>query len=121
MIEKLQVLSKRIYWLKPLVLLAGAGFLGLFIYTLFGGNDISKDVYLMPSILGVIWALLFSSFTTIFPHAPSKPDKNEKFFRKIIIWLKRGFYYALALLFIALTIAVIFLSFKMFGVWRSDY
>ena len=121
MIESLVGLSKRLFWMKPIIFLIGIGFFGLFLYTLLSTNAIEKDVYLIPSVLGTIWSLLFMSLVSMFSNVPSKPVPSEVFFTKLKIRFKRGLYHCLGALFIVLTIAVIVLSIKMFGVWRADY
>lgn len=121
MIEALAELSKRIYWAKPVAYLMGFGFFSLFAYAVFSTNANETDIYLIPSVLGVIWSLLFISIVSIFPYVPSKPSSDEKFFKKLKVRFKRAIYHLLGLLFLILTIAVILLSLKMFGIWRADY
>ena len=121
MIDIFAELSKRIYWVKPIAYVVVIGFTGLFGYAIVFRDAGDTDVFLIPSILGVLWSLLLISITSIFPNVPTIPSSDDKFFNRIKIRLKRGIYYILGLLFVILSIAIIFLSLKMFGIWRGDY
>ena len=121
MIDIFAELSKRIYWVKPIAYVMGVGFVGLFGYAIIFRNAGDTDVFLIPSVLGVIWSLLLISIITVFPNVPSKPSSDDKFFKRLKIRLKRGMYHLLGILLLILSITIILLSLKTFGIWRADY
>lgn len=121
MIDIFAEISKRIYWVKPIAYIVVIGFAGLFGYAIVFRDAGDTDVFLIPSFLGVLWSLLLISITSIFPNVPTIPNSDDKLFTRIKIRLKRGLYYILGLLFVILSIAIIFFSLKMFGIWRGDY
>ena len=121
MIENISVLSRKLYWFKPFTYLIGVGFLCLFIYTLLVSDSSAQDVYLIPSIVGILWCLIFNILITLFRVVPSKPDAKAKLFVKLKARLDRGIYYLFALIFIVLSIAVLVMSFRLFGIWRGTY
>ncbi len=121
MIDKFARISNSLYWLKPIAYVAGFGFILLFGYSVIFRNAGEADVYLIPSILGTLWSLLLISVIYTFPNVPEIPSSDDKFFTRVRIRLKRGMYYILGLLFLVLSIAIILLSLKMFGIWRESY
>ncbi len=80
-----------------------------------------EDVFLIPSILLLIWSLVFFNLINLFANAPRKPTKNDAFFLKIKIRLKRAWYHFLSLIFILISITAIFFTMKLLGVWFLRY
>jgi hypothetical protein len=121
MLDALEIVTKRFRWTKPLVFIIGVVFLSLFLASIFGLGRIESDIYLIPSVLGVIWSALFFFMVSTFPYVPPKPTKDTKFFEKIKVRFKRGIYHVFSVIFVFLTIALFSLSFKMVGIWRTDF
>ena len=80
MIENLSTLSRKFYWLKPFTYLIGFGFLCLLVYILLVSKSNEQDVYLIPSILGILWCLIFNILVTAFQNVPPKQDNNQGHF-----------------------------------------
>ena len=121
MIETLANFSSKLNWMKPLIILLGLGFFALSCATVLGVQGIDSDVYLVPSVLAVIWSMLVLFMISTFPHVPPKPDKDIRLLMRFRIRLKRGIYYLLGLVFLVITLALLMLSFKLFGIWRADF
>ncbi len=121
MIDALEIVAKRFRWSKPLVFMIGLVFLSVFLGSIFGLRGLESDIYLIPSILGIIWSAQFFFLVSTFPSIPPRPTKGTKFFARVKVRVKRGMYHVLGVVFILLTIAVVLLSFKMVGVWRADF
>ena len=121
MIETLESISKKLRWTKPLVLIIGLICFILFFAAIFELKGLNSDIYLIPSVLGVAWAALFFFLLSTFPYVPAKPNKDEKYFAKLKIRVKRVLYHLLSVIFIVLTIAVIIVSFKLLSIWHTDF
>jgi len=121
MIDKFSKLSKKIYWVKPIAYIMVVGFIGMFGYAIIFRNAGDTDVFVIPSILGVFWSLLLISFTSIFPNVPSITNSDEHSLKPIRMRLKRGIYNIIGLVFLILSVALIFISLKTLGIWREDY
>ncbi|MBV1879138.1 MAG: hypothetical protein KUG79_15965 [Pseudomonadales bacterium] len=120
MIEMLGAISTKLRWAKVLVCLLGVCFFGLFVSSIFNVPATNSDEYLLPSVVGVIWSALFFLLIATFSNIPSKPLKQDKFFVKLKVRIKRSGYHVLGVIFVVLTIAVLMLSFKMFGIWHAQ-
>ena len=121
MIDHLRTFSKKIVWLKPfLIILTVASFI-VFGYVVLIEEGTGKDVYIIPSIIGVLWSLVCLLLFSVFPYVPPKPDKQERFFRRLKIRLVRGCYHIGAVIFCVLSVSVVVLSLKLLNVWRTDF
>ena len=120
MVDLFSALTKKIYWAKPLAIILAIGFAGLLIYSIIFRNTGDPDIFLIPSVIGLLWSLLLLSFTTTFSNLPSKPRSDEKLIKRIKARIMRGFYYIIGLIFLVLTVAIIFLSLKIFGIWHEN-
>jgi hypothetical protein len=121
MIETLGFVSRVLQWAKPLIVVVGIASFALFVCTIFKLAGFETDTYLMPSVVGTLWSTLFFFLTATFHRVPDKPLANVKWFSRVKIRCKRGFFYVLALLFLVLTLAAIRMSFSMLGIWRDTY
>ncbi|WP_019025949.1 hypothetical protein [Colwellia piezophila] len=68
------------------------------------------------SFVGCLWLLLFNVLLSTFHNIPSKSNSSHNLFVRLKAKLQRAPYYVLALLFIALTLVIAFLSIRMLRV-----
>lgn len=121
MIDHLSAFSKKVVWLKRLLFITTAAAFMVFGYVLLIEEGADKDVYIIPSIVGVLWSLACSLLLSVFPHVPPKPDKNQRFLKRLKIRLARGGYHIGALLFCLLSAAIIWLTIRLINVWLADF
>jgi hypothetical protein len=121
MLETLSAISTRLYWSKPIAVLLGFVFVSLFILTILDVSGFDTEALLIPSLLGALWSAMYFILLTIFPSVPSSPGKDVKLFTRIKIRFQRGMYYLLGITLVVLTIAIFFLSLKLFGIWRAEF
>lgn len=121
MIDFLSALSKKAIWLKPLFLIIIAVAFIVFGYVVFIEEGADKDVYIIPSIVGVLWALVCSILLSVFPYVPPKPDKQERILKRWKIRLTRVAYHIGSLIFCILSVATVWLTLKLLNIWRTDF
>ena len=121
MLKGLSSISKRLVWAKPILVVVSLLFVGMLLSSVFGVGYFKDDVYLMPGLVGALWAGLLFNLVNIFPHFPSKPNKDITFFSRLKIWFIRFMFSLLAIVFLVLSVVVVMLSFKLFGIWRADF
>ncbi len=121
MLEALSAISTRLYWTKPIALLLGTVFFGVFVTSIFDLGGFDSDALLIPGLLGVIWSATYYLFLNIFPSVPSRPGVEVKLFTRAKIRFQRGMYYLLGLILVALSVVLLFLSFKLLGIWRAEF
>lgn len=115
----LDVLSKLAVKLKPLQKLSYvliAILAAIIIFQLNQPSSLQTDKsnsYAFFSFLTCIWLLLFNLLIAIFDNVPVISSDKQAIFSRIKSKVRRGFYHFLALLFVALTLIIIFLSIRM--------
>lgn len=121
MIDHLSAFIKKIVWLKPIFLIGAAVSLLVFGYVVLFGEGADKDVYLIPSVVVVLWSLLCSLLISVFPYVPPKPDRQQRLFRRLKIRLARGGFRIGLLLFCFLSAVAVWLTIRLLSVWRADF
>ncbi|MFT5727100.1 MAG: hypothetical protein ACI8PB_001232 [Desulforhopalus sp.] len=121
MIDYLSAVSKKVVWLKPLFFITTAVAIIVFGYVVLIEGSADKDVYIIPSIVVVLWSLVCSLLLSVFPYVPPKPDKQQRFYKRIKIRLARGSYHLGSLVFCVLSVSVVWLTFRLISVWRVDF
>ena len=121
MIDRLSAFSKKVVRLKPLFLVATVAAVIVFGYVVLIEEGADKDVYIIPSIVVLLWSLVCTLVLSIFPYVPPKPDQQARLFRRLKIRLVRGGYHVGFWIFCLLSGAVVWLTIKMLSVWRADF
>lgn len=86
---------------------------------LFSGSR-TGDILMIPAILLFVWFLLLFSFLNLFAHVPERKQRGGLFAR-LLLFLKRGFYYIFALAMLGLTLAVLVTTYQMLMAWLYEY
>ena len=121
MIDRLSAFAQKAEWLKPLFFVATAAAFIVFGYVVLIAGGAEKDVYIIPSMVVVLWSLVCLLLLSFFPHVPPKPDKHLRVSQRLKIRLARGIYHVGAWLFCLLSVSVVWLTIKMLNVWRADF
>lgn len=121
MIDHLRTFSKKAVWLKPAFFIASAAAIIVFGYAVLLEKGADKDVYIIPSVVVVMWSLVGSLFLSIFPYVPPKPDKQQRVFERLKIQLARGVYHIGSWILCALIISAVWLTVRLLVVWRADF
>jgi hypothetical protein len=121
MIDHLSAFSKKVVWLKPLFFITTAAAFIVFGYVVLIEEGADKDVYIIPSIVGMLWSLVCSLLLSVFPYVPPKPDKQQRFSKRLKIRLARGGYHIGSLMFCVLSASVVWLTLKLINIWRADF
>ena len=119
-LETFSVISTRLYWSKPIVVVLGLVFVSVFVASILGLGGFDTAALLIPSLLGFFWSAIYFILLTMFPSVPPRPGKEVKLLRRIKIRFQRRMYYLLALILIILTMAILFLSLKLLGIWLAE-
>lgn len=73
----------------------------------------STNPYAILSFVACIWLLLFNLLLALFYNIPRVDENSKGMFVRIKIKMLRSLYHLLALLFIGLTLVIVFLSVRM--------
>ena len=115
MLEILAKLSGKLLPFRKLIYLAMVLLVGVIIIQLLQIPSPAKpsNAFSILSLVGLIWLLLFNILLSTFHNIPRIDDDTKSRLALVKIKVKRCFYYFLAILFIGLTLVIIFLSVRM--------
>ena len=121
MLENFQKIA---LFLRPVQSLAFVGiflFAAMFAWNAIGAADVSEERYVIPSIVGFLWALSVYSFIASFQHVPAGPDAQASFLAKFKAAFHRMPYWILALLALISNVTVAVFSYRLLSVWLRDF
>lgn len=121
MIDSLRLFSKKFTWLKPLLLLITAASICIFVYVIFFVSGSAQDIYLVPSIVSLLWVLMCWLILAVFPEVPAQLDKRQGFILRLKNGMMRCAYYLFSLIFVVLTLLILILTLKIFAVWYIEF
>ena len=121
MIDHLRVFSEKLVCLKPLFLLTTVIACIVLGYVVLKQQGTTNDVLIIPSIIGVLWSLVCLLLLLIFPYVPPKPDQRLNYVKRLKIRCIRVGYHIGGVVFISLSVSVVWLSLKLLNVWYSDF
>ena len=121
MIDKLQRLAQGIQILRlPSIVVGLIGFASI-IAIMFTSKSPEGDRFLIPCIVGLLWAMSTYSFIVTFRSVPAKANKSLKLLGKLKRNINRGWHWLIGLLFLGTTVAVMFVTLRMVSIWMKDY
>ena len=120
MIDKLQRISQAIQVLRLPAIAVGFFCLAKTVVIILGSTSADEDRFLIPSIVGVLWAMSTYTFIVTFRSVPEKSNSNSSIFGKLKRHLHRAWYWVLSMVFLGTTVAAIYVTKSMISVWLKD-
>ena len=121
MIDRLSAFSQKAVWLKPFLIITAAAAFIVCGYVVFIEPDADKEVFIIPSIVVVLWSLVCFLLLSFFPYVPPKPEKQQRLSKRLKIRLVRGGYHLGSWVFCVLSGAVVWLTIRLLSVWVTDF
>jgi hypothetical protein len=84
-------------------------------------NSHGGDLYLIPSVVGMLWAVATYTFLASFRAVPPRADSSWGLFRRLKRRVVRIGYWLMAALFIGTTAGVMAVSYRLLAVWFRDF
>ncbi len=121
MIDRFRSISVAGKRFKPFVVFVGIVAITIFVLEVLGiiGTP-GDDFLLIPSMVLSLWAIVLWAILHSFPNVPERLDKSARFFKRIKSKMVRLSYYLLAILFVATTVMLIWLSSKLLVMWYGE-
>jgi hypothetical protein len=88
---------------------------------IFSASGQAEDRYLIPSTVGMLWAITTYTFLVTFRDVPSKADKSWKLISRIKRHVTRGWYGILGAIFLLSSVSAFFVSYRLVSIWLKDY
>jgi len=117
MIDKFQRVAESIQFLRIPAIVLGILCLGIIAVVLLGLGSGAINQILVPSLIGLIWALATYSFVVTFEKIPAPADQSFGFLAKIKRKLSRAWYWLVAVAFVGTTVFALILSGRLLSIW----
>ncbi len=121
MIDKFQRIAQIIKFLRLPSIAVGIFSLASIFVIIFTSKSHEGDRFLIPSIVGLLWAMSTYSFIVNFHSVPEKPSKTMKFFSRLKRNINRGWYWFIGIAFLTTTMCVIIATYRVVSIWIRDY
>lgn len=121
MIDKLGRIAQTLQILRIPAVVVGLASLIVITVIIFTSKSHEEDFYLIPGIVGLLWAITTYSFLTGFMSVPHKAEPSWKFFRRVKRRLARTWYWFLAITFLGTSILAISVTYRIVSIWVRDY
>ena len=121
MIDKLQGFAQTIQILRLPSIAVGLISLASMVVIMFISKSPESDRFLIPSIVGLLWAISTYSFIVTFRSVPEKSNISLKFFSKLKRNISRGWYWFIGIVFLGTTVSVMFVTYRLVSIWLRDY
>jgi hypothetical protein len=121
MIDKLQKISQAIQFLRLPAIAVGFLCTASTILIIISSISDDGDKYLIPSFVGVLWAMSTYTFIVTFRSVPEKSDNSLTVFGKLKRHLHRGWYWVISIVFLSSTLAALIFTKSMISIWLKDY
>jgi hypothetical protein len=86
-----------------------------------GSNSHGDDLYLIPSVVGILWAIATYTFVVGFSAVPPRADSSWGLFRRLKRKIVRMGYWLMAVAFIGTSVGVVVVSYRLLAVWFRDF
>ena len=121
MIDRLQRIARAIQFLRLPIVAFGLLSLASLVVILLTSVSHDGDRFLIPSSVGVLWALGTYSFIETFRLVPEKADKSLGFFARLKRRFSRAWYWLVSMIFIGTTLIAIYLTSRLVSIWLQDF
>ncbi len=121
MIDKFQRIAQVIQILRLPSIAVGLCSLASIVVIIFTSNSHEEDRFLIPSFVGLLWAMSTYAFIVTFHSVPEKASKTMTFFNRLKRNIIRGWYWFISIVFLGTTVSVILVTFRVVSIWMRDY
>jgi hypothetical protein len=121
MIDTLQRIAIAIQMLRLPSILVGWISLASLVLTIFILSPHQGDQFIIPGLVGLLWAISTYAFITTFRSVPEKPDRTSGRLARLWQKWKRGWYGFISAVFLCTTLVVIVLTVRLVSIWLREY
>ncbi|MFK7911402.1 MAG: hypothetical protein AB8F34_12500 [Akkermansiaceae bacterium] len=119
-IEKLQRIAQTIQILRLPAIAVGLISLASIVVIIITSESHEGDRFLIPSFVGLLWAMSTYSFIVVFRSVPEKASKTLSLFSKLKRTINRGLHLLIGVVFIGTTVFALIVTYKLISIWMKD-
>ncbi len=121
MIDTLQRIAYTIRMLRLPSILAGLVSLASLAVSIFIMSPHHGDRLIIPSLVGLIWAMSTYAFIVTFRSVPQRPGSASGIFSRLKLRIERGWYWFISVILLGTTVVAIGLTCRMVSIWLRAY
>ena len=87
----------------------------------FTSDSSEKDQFLLPSVVGLLWAISAYAFITTFRFVPEKSNKPWRIIARLKRNIHRTWYWLISIGFLGITAVTVFLTSRMAAIWLKEF
>ena len=87
----------------------------------FTSDSNEKDQFLLPSVVGLLWAISAYAFITTFRFVPEKSNKSWIIIARLKRNIHRAWYWLISVAFLGITAVTVFLTSRMAMIWLKEF
>jgi branched-subunit amino acid permease len=121
MIDTLGKIARALSILRLPTIAVGLACAGALVIIIFTSQSHEEDRYLIPSLVGVVWAIATYIFLGSFSAVPPKPTTSWSFFRRVRRHVVRAWYGVLAIVYFTTSGFALWITSRLLSIWIRDY
>ena len=121
MIDSFRRIARRVQILRLPSIVIALACLTSILLILFTSGSREEDRLLMPSFVGLLWAVSLYSFIESFRSAPERLTENRGFLVGLKAKIQRSWYWIKGLVFLISTAVALVITSRMVSVWLAEY
>ena len=87
----------------------------------FTSGSSEKDQFLLPSVVGLLWAISAYAFITTFRFVPEKSNKSWRIIARLKRNIHRVWCWIISIAFLGITAMTVFLTSRMAMIWLKEF
>ncbi|BBO67428.1 hypothetical protein DSCA_13580 [Desulfosarcina alkanivorans] len=121
MIDRLHGIARAVRMLRLPSIVVGWLSLASLVVTIFILAPHQGDRFIIPGLVGLLWAVSTYAFIVTFATVPAKPGRAPGIFSRLKQKIQRGWYWLISVIFLITTVIVIGLTVRMVSIWLREY
>lgn len=121
MLNRFETLAARYRALRTPAWLGFVVMCGVWVWLMVAGSVSLQDRWLIPTVLGTLWFLLFASSLLVFAHVPARPGQGMGLMAGLGRRLQRLLFHLLAWVTLLVTLALVVVSAQLLLAWYREH
>lgn len=121
MIDQFKRIALAIRVLRVPAIIVGLVCATAIIVLLMTSDSRQDDRLLMPSFVGLLWAIGLFTFIESFRAVPERAGSDQTLYGRLKRSMRRGWYWVLVVVFVGATAVAMFLTGRLVSIWLNEY
>ena len=120
MIDRLSRIAESLRVVRTPSLIVALACFATIVFLLLVADSPELDRFLMPTFIGLLWAIGLYSFVEAFRGVPETGDSAQGILHRLGRSIRRGGYWVLSMLFVGATLLALYLTVRLLSIWLGE-